>query len=525
MFKRITVKSATEMNDEIFKFLSALLDKQNIVNDNIIKVKSRDEKNIIWFMKDLSHGGLAVWVTDEADTKYDGSDISHPNQAVGTLGLVGKYRAKLTRHEIDLEKTLEYQQEEYEKLYEEYELEKATAVTTHEYLEAYLRFIKKKFIIDKHEEYKLVDYKVDAENLFHIGALLKYDEVVPKGMFTSGHTKLYKTLDCHYNNGCFMFSLYTNDCTMTTNSLVVGELDTYDSNITNKAFFMSNSFIISSEYKPIGEKDAFLLKSITRIEEDIERGIPAYEEVIHYDNDVLFAVRANIDDIINEKESLRCSIGGVRVGLSWSLTKLHIKHFSMNNMTKDETEAFSITPSPIEWRYRQLYTTVSYFPTNIVDYYPMTAMKDEPYYVLDPNNDVYLSISCKKINDIGNSVNTKNCISLVLPVIFYIQRDEELEDVFSAIGQTNILNYVNMYNMNSGRIVQPTYDSTGKFACYSLYRRRSLPSFFNEIANLKEKDSKYTSSYGYGGYPGFAFSLCTDEDFTDIRGKYVNELL
>lgn len=98
----------------------------------------------------------------------------------------------------------------------------------------------------------------------------------------------------------------------------------------------------------------------------------------------------------------------------------------------------------------------------------------------------YWPILSKSIIDRGLDVNTLNNISMCMPLYFITRRDPQVLDVFSALAHNDIINYVNMYNISTDRIINETYPDTNYvYNCFNLRRRRT--------------------PFGEMGYNGFAF--------------------
>lgn len=86
------------------------------------------------------------------------------------------------------------------------------------------------------------------------------------------------------------------------------------------------------------------------------------------------------------------------------------------------------------------------------------------------------------------STNQLNCIALCMPLYFYIIRDPQQLKQFSCVGKTDIINYVSMFDMSSGREIQSSYPvENDSFQCFTIGKRRNVGD------DLK------------GGYVGVAF--------------------
>ena len=78
-------------------------------------------------------------------------------------------------------------------------------------------------------------------------------------------------------------------------------------------------------------------------------------------------------------------------------------------------------------------------------------------------------------NSSGKTVNVLNEISLIMPSYFYIRKPPKAIDVWSYVGKSNDICYVNMYNMDNYHIAQQDYPVTGdKYICCALYKRRTV---------------------------------------------------
>ena len=95
----------------------------------------------------------------------------------------------------------------------------------------------------------------------------------------------------------------------------------------------------------------------------------------------------------------------------------------------------------------------------------------------------------------GYNSMTLNAISLCMPIIFYVLRDPHVLNTYSAAGSTDIINYVNMFNMSSGRIIQSDYPvELDKYQCVSIGKRRNASDLFGYpgLAFRQEKESGAT---------------------------------
>ena len=78
-------------------------------------------------------------------------------------------------------------------------------------------------------------------------------------------------------------------------------------------------------------------------------------------------------------------------------------------------------------------------------------------------------------NSSGKTVNVLNEVSLIMPSYFYIRKTPKAIDVWSYVGKSNDICYVNMYNMDNYHIAQQDYPVAGdKYICCALYKRRTV---------------------------------------------------
>lgn len=481
MFKRAVVNSVSDMNTEIFKFLNTLSGAN--ISNNIAKIKTIDNNHIIWFIKETS--GLSVWVTDIGDETCYGDELTdNPRIAKSTYAFAGKFAIDLARKEVDTGATNTARSQMVEQIQAEYEQAVLMATTTHDYLEAYKTYIRQKLPIDNYYAYKDVYHRVYGTNIYHFGGALMYNNANPVAT-VSGQTVSYKFIDCHYNNGCFMFVLHSGDLTNTTKMLIVGEMDTY-AELTHKVFMITNSYIMHSENKPTGYKDALLLKSVSPVQADIQHSIYGETRTIDYDSELFMAVRFDEPNNVGEY-----SFGGNDAHLRWSVNPLRLQTHMENRYGVGQMTSEMI----VGWQYSPLHSMLESTETNVgASIYPMLG---------------------DRIGTGGSDINTRNGNSVLIPLIFYILRDPNDINSWSAIGQTDIVNYVNMYNMSSGRILQG--NKLDNHACYTNLSRR----FKKDLFYPYYEDNNTVQEVGFKGYVGIGFKLCINEDLSLIHERLV----
>lgn len=69
--------------------------------------------------------------------------------------------------------------------------------------------------------------------------------------------------------------------------------------------------------------------------------------------------------------------------------------------------------------------------------------------------------------------NQMNCITLCMPLIFYVMRDPHILETYSCAGMTDIINSCSMYNLSSGRMIQSDYPvESNNYQCFCVNKRR-----------------------------------------------------
>ena len=499
--------SCADMNNKIFAFLESLLGIK--ASGNIIKFQSTNGKQVFWFVQESD--GLSTWITDVGDTNVDGTAIQHPKYAKTTLGAVGTYLLDMQRLEIDEAKTEAKRAIEQAKVDDAYAQALSVAVSTHDYKVAYDTWYEATKEVNEIEIYKTVSYpRQKANNVFHVGCMLMWDKV---------KTKLtYKMLDCHYSDGVFCFSLFANDIPSITNSLVIGDIVPSDLNIGSRSFMLANSFFMFSETKRAGFGDAFFLESVVRVQNDIEASIPGETYKYTFECNYLFQLfRLDVDaDAYNKK----FSVNGVKVAL-----RNHIGTTDGVPLYLDDGKPI-LSPVLIEMDYFKLISSFTYEQDHEgvgISYFPLFSGTDKTTYEYYDNyartwknSDVIASTGTG-----GNSVNTLNDISMLFPTIFYILRDPDVEDTWSSIGFTNVISFINMYNIGTGRYLQLVcHEKVGKHACYNVYRRRAQPVPYREYYN--DMQQEYHRVLGYTSpYLGLSILMSLKDDLESIRNRVI----
>jgi len=106
----------------------------------------------------------------------------------------------------------------------------------------------------------------------------------------------------------------------------------------------------------------------------------------------------------------------------------------------------------------------------------------------------YKYFMSRELQEKGQTVNTLNNISPMMPLWLMVVRDPAVLSEYSAACRNDVINFVNMYNMDTDRIEQgsyPTIDSY-KYNCFQMGNRRSL--------------------FGMKGYAGIGFRMEEDAE-------------
>ncbi len=174
----------------------------------------------------------------------------------------------------------------------------------------------------------------------------------------------------------------------------------------------------------------------------------------------------------------------------------------------------------VAWEYQLGHLTYEEFSqTDTPNYFPELDTVKQSYRISDVLKDEFKTFTFFKRSGYGgNSVNHNNNLSQLMPIIWYVQRDDEHHNDWSAIGQSDIINYVNMYNMGTGRLLQPQYpEPQNRYVNYNLWRRR--PRWTDWIDECNDVKDSLKSIYGFGGYPGIGFKLNEKEDLDELERR------
>ena len=510
MFTRYRVRSKSEMIDYIFTFIATIANKPVPINQ--IRFLSGDGKQEYWFIKE--DFGLSAWVVDINDTTVSGESIIYPWQAKSTIGLKATYLKDFQRKEIDWDTTNSARAELIPPINEAYRDSLIGATNTKAYKDAYDVWHSSLLDVENLFCYSDVWRRTRGTNVFHVGGLLKFDKVPFNGL-------PYLTLDCHYDDGTFSFQLYSNKMPYVTRHLIIGEYSGNDS-LVSKSYIFSSSFIMRSNTKNIGYKDAFYLPAVVSDDTDKEAPIPSAELSYDLDNYLFKMVRCNVD---YDNQVKRDSVNGIDVSFAVDidLGTYKIPTYIDSNPDVDGSDYSDNTTKIFKWEYRRLHTSYENSENNIgVNYWSLTDSEIREYGVYDDLSETVKRYPIvRRSGTCGNSVNTKNNVSEIMPIMFYVLRDPDDVNSWSCLGHTDSIGYVNMYNMGTGRYLQSYYDADYReYFCYDMWKKRAPATPYKNCTN--DGKYKYNDSYGVGGLFGIAVKDTHNLDFDSISRRWVS---
>lgn len=141
-------------------------------------------------------------------------------------------------------------------------------------------------------------------------------------------------------------------------------------------------------------------------------------------------------------------------------------YMDMDNLPTKE-ENYDHWSSNISWMDNEILPSHSFLTKNrlVISVTPERLNKSLPTYFV---------MSSPALNLPTKNHNTCNGITLCLPILFFVQREPRVLDTYSAVGSTDIITFVDMFNMSSGKIIQTSYPvKKNDYQCFSIYKRRS----------------------------------------------------
>ena len=492
MFKREFIGTEAEMVDKILHFVSEV---SGVPYSSKMKVLADDGYNVLWFCEDSSAGGISVWATDKTE------EVENPWEAKSTYAIAGKYALDMDRQELDDEKTAIKRENARQKAYREYqklyESEKETGLKGCSVAKMWYRNkLKEIEALDNYtyDVYKTKKYRRYTTNPFHMGGILKFANVSSNKVI----------LDMHYTEGIFSFNLFSQDNTpATVQHLVIGCYRGYAKEQSQRVFILTSAFRLKSDTKLGKYKDSFLLESGYRRFDDTTADCPG-DEIISdaVQNNIYIMAKIDIDNQINHKKYF---VNGEHTPLRWHVSFLHLSYWDEDTFPVGTISA----PLLIGWESYILHTTYEYELSEVgANYASLSSYSKADYEIWDYLQGAYKTFSSPKRAFVCDTVNkTTNNNSLIMPLIFYCKRDPNILDRWSAIGQCDIVNFINVYNISDGRIYQTSYGGdVSEFASYNLCRRRmESPHGYLEI-NHTQTD-RITETWGYSGYVGLAVKV------------------
>lgn len=492
MFKREFISTEVEMVDKILHFVSEV---SGVPYSSKMKVLADDGYNVLWFCEDSSVGGISVWATDKTE------EVENPWEAKSTYAIAGKYALDMDRYELDTEKTAQNKAKAKQKALKEYqEMYKAEKATGFRGCPVSTMWYKNKLkeidALDNYayDVYKTKTYRRYTLNPFHMGGILRFASVSSNKVI----------LDMHYVEGVFSFNLFSQGSVpATAQHLVIGCYRSYAKEQSQRVFIITNAFRIKSDTKLGKYRDSFLLESGYRRFDDTVADCPG-RELVRDDvqNNIYIMTKIDIDNQFNHKKYF---VNGESTPLRWHVTHLHLAYHNESTYPLGTIT----TPLLCGWESYILHTTYEYELHGVgANYASLSSYSTSSYEIWDALRGTYKILSTPKRSFVCDTVNkTTNNNSLILPMIFYCRRDPKFADRWSAIGQCDVVNFMNTYNVSDGRIYQSVYDrNVPEFVSYNLCRRRmESPRGVSELSYV-QKDA-VTETWGYSGYVGLAVKL------------------
>lgn len=478
------MNNATDFTNKVQQFLNKTTGASI---GSTMKFISADKKSFIWFLFDSS-ATIQTWITDINE------DVDDPKKAISTYGLVATYALDLQREEINQEATAVLQDSLRDKAYETfremYKNEKEQGFkgcpTSKTWLQNELKKIEHTYSLD------MVWHRVYTDNIFHVGCTLSFSDI----------SSAPYNLDLNYNDGIIMISIYQNDTPKTTRNLIVGSFKPYVKSTAHTTFMIANSFIAISDTKQGKYKDSFFLPSVVPGLDDVVADCYGETYTMSYTNEI-FAVYYNKSGTKISKDDF--SVNGIKYRLQNHLNVIHLHYWSLEGYAIKELTYQKL----IAWNFAELHISVcSTKTTKNPNYSSFFEYIKQSYRVWDTIKKVYKTFNTNKRIAIGDTVNsTTNDKSVIFPIIWFIRDEPYVKDDWTAVGESDIINYIDMYNMTSGRIFQTAFDKKiDEFACYSMWMRRMKYTEFNPVLKKVPTDS-VTEIWGFGGYVGFAFKI------------------
>lgn len=476
MFERhYNISSWEVMVMYIQKFINKVTDTP--ISDNM-KFLSKNNSNYIWVCKDSDLQGISVWGTEieEEDTL--------PWKAKSTYGLAGKYCLDMKKYIVDIEKTQAERDKakaEALKTFEEmYKEEKAQGFHGCPVSVAWYKNRLKE--IENIEIPSYIWVREYTYNLFHIGAVLSYDEI----------NTADSILDLHYTNGIFLFSVYKRGQPQTTRSIIFGNTDINNKDFSN-IFIQAHNLYYVSDTKEGKYKDAFYVEHSCRgfsytVADCIGESYKNY-----YTNDIFTLLYVK-----NEPILYKYSVNGEKSGLRWYVSSLYTTTHDESTYGLGEITSQML----VDFEYKKTYCSYTSEQHSVgAHIYPLMGKKSIQYEY-DSISKAIKELPAISRTALSDSVNsTTNNVATLFPNIFYRIDSPITLDLCYVAGVTLNCGFVDTYNMSSGRIFNSSLDDKEDYACYCIYKRRMKTSTYLS----KEKkiiQEAFNENYGFGGYTG-----------------------
>ena len=118
---------------------------------------------------------------------------------------------------------------------------------------------------------------------------------------------------------------------------------------------------------------------------------------------------------------------------------------------------------------------------------------------------VYTAMLSKSYLQPSYNYTQLNGITLCLPIICYVSRDPQILDTYSVVGSTDVLTFVDMYNIHSGRMTDSDFPVKKQdYQCFSIYTRRNH-AYADGLSQTETLDM-------FKGFAGVAFKQEIEEE-------------
>lgn len=433
------------------------------ISSSITKVIS--ESGMYWWYLELSDSKLYVWMVLANDSGLPNGDIDKSFHFAKTnVCGTGKYALDAYYTVLDTQATQKAKAEEYKTLNRVYAAMRKAAHSVEALLDAYEYYCKEVERIEQIQILKQVEtpMRIYAENVFHACNTFEVD---------SASTMLF----CNYVDHIFSFCSYSDDTVDENNILYFGELHNVVSEHSYISFSGTRACYFESYKKSTGYKDAFHIP-VGEYGCMVEYEHAVQAENFHVDNG------RNMIHVVVYPIDVPNHIGSVD-GVD-AYNYCYVTQF-VPVTTKLPSEELS-TPTLCEFNISNFFTSFEHDLGTV-------GMNVAPVIAEDPAEN-------------GQTVARRFGMSEAIPFVVYLLRDPTDLDSWSVVGFTNVLEYVNMYNMGNGRCVQSLLDKQRErrynFICF----RRRIGTIIEKI-NAVDDDEGEDYPIHHGGMFGISIGV------------------